>query len=810
MDSNGVNLYLEPMLDDLRFAVRTLRHTAGITAAAIATLALAIGLTTAISSVFESVLLRQLPFEHPERVVSVSMQSSDPRGRVSMSLLTEWQRRAAAFESFAAYDDSQLLWRNRGQTEVLRGMRVTAGFFRTLRVNVALGRDLEPTDDPSSGDAIILTHDLWERRFGADRAVVGRTLDADGGPKRIIGVLPANFHGLRMSNPSEIPEYFAPLGRERTDPTSCAGCTVRVLGRLAPHATAEAARAQLVAVSSTAAQDRLRLAQAPVSVVPLLDRLVGPIRYALWLLLAAVLCVLLIGCANIASLQLTRATARAGEFATRMALGASRLRLASQLLAESTLLALLGGVCGIVLGWILTGVLASWAPAEMPRIDEIHIDIRVLLAACVASIATGIAFGLAPVMMAARVDINGTLKQTSRTAGRASGHRVRTALVVVDLALAFALVMTAGLLGRSLGNLQSLDAGFDPHDVLTLTPVPTATGPARTDEGRLAHYQTLMQRLSALPGVSAAGMVSNVPLSNIEPVRVFTDLDEPGADGAHADLFVIGGRYLEAMRIALMSGGPFEDGGDTPRSADAVLVSAAFAARHFHGTDPLRHRVRLDADERWRRVVGVVGDVRYRQLDKPAGDAIYAPQSAFPRHYTRLVARTAGDPRAFQRAIVASIRDVDPAEGVFHVQPMDDYVASALAARRFPVNLLALFAAVALVLTAVGLYGVLGFTVLQRMPEIAVRRALGATEAHILIWLLRQVSTMMLVGLACGAATAWAVSRLLAGWLFGVGPLDTSAAGSSVLLLLAVSLAAAAVPAMRAVRIPPMRALRAE
>src|SRR3954462_2196057 len=402
---------LEDFEQDLRFAIRTLLRAPGVTAAAVATLALGIGLSVAIFSVVQSVVLRQLPFADPDRLVSLASQSSDPRGRVNLRLANEWRLRARSLTSIAAYDDSQLLVKNDdGETQVLRGMRVSAEFFATLGVTPALGRDLT-VDDERSMDAVILTHDTWIRRFNANPAVVGRTLDVDPRPVRVIGVLPESFHGLRMSNPAEIPQYFAPLSGEwRTG----GGGYQRVIARLARAVRPPAAAAELVTIARDIGRNDPEIRQEEsVVVVPLLDRLLGPVRQALWLLLAAVASVLLIACTNVAGLQLVRATTRRREFALRAALGAARRQLAGQLLVENLVIAVIGGTAGIGLGRVAIGALVAWTPAEMPRLDEIHMDGGVLLAAIVATISTGIACGLAPMISASRPDTNEVLKRTA-------------------------------------------------------------------------------------------------------------------------------------------------------------------------------------------------------------------------------------------------------------------------------------------------------------------------------------------------------------------------------------------------------------
>jgi putative ABC transport system permease protein len=795
----------EDFEQDFRFAIRTFLRAPGVTTAAIATLALGIGLSVAIFSVVQSVVLHQLPFGDPDRLVSVSSQSSDPRGRVNMWLANQWRLRARSLQSIAAYDDSQLLLSTGAETQVLRGMRVSAEFFATLGVTPALGRDFS-MDDERSTEAVILTHDTWVRRFNADLSIVGRAIDADPRALRVIGVLSETFHGLRMSNPAEIPQYFALLPNELR---TCQDCTGRLIARLVPAVTPAGASSELATIT----RDSVRInpqvgVEMPVTVIRLLDQLLGPVRRVLLLLLGAVVSVLLIACTNVAGLQLVRATTRHREFALRAALGAIGRRLAWQLLVENLLIALVGGAAGIALGRLVTGALASWAPAEMPRVDEIRMDGGVLLAAVAATIATGLVCGLAPILAASRPDTNEVLKRTSGSAGT-GGNRLRNALVVADVALAFVLIMTTGLLVRSFENLLSLDAGFDPHNVLTLTPVASPSGPYTSPEGRLEYYRLLMARVREVPGVMAAGMVSNVPLSNIEPVRLRTERERglPPTLDDQVDQFVVGGDYFQALGVPLLTGRWLSGEDDTP-PGHSLLVSQSFATMRLGGLDPIGQRVHFEPDGPWSTIVGVVGDVRHHRLERKSGPAIYIPQSAFPSHYTRLVARTSGDPRQFERAIVAAVREVAPA--VFHIQPMEQYVSSALADRRFAVTLIALFGILALALSAIGLYGAIAFSVAHRTSEIGIRCALGANRRDILLMILRQGARVTSVGLAIGVGLGLLASRFLTVWLFEVRQLDPLTCGATASLLLVVSFCASLIPALSAVRIEPSRALRAE
>jgi len=441
------------------------------------------------------------------------------------------------------------------------------------------------------------------------------------------------------------------------------------------------------------------------------------------------------------------------------------------------------------------------------------VDAQVLIFALSITVVTGFVFGMAPAWSASRVDVNDALKRTGGLAGRASGGGLRNALVVMELALAFVLIVATGLLGRSFHNLTTVDAGFNPHNVLSLTPAITPGSRFATAEGRLGYYRQIIESVRTVPGVTAAGMVSNVPLSHSEPMKAriegqpsLSDVETPTAD-----VFWISPDYLRVLEIPLKHGRFLtdRDGAGVP----AALVSESFARIRFRGTDPIGHRIQLGSQQErgpWSVIVGIVGDVRYDRLDREPGQAIYQLQAMNPFHYTRLVARTAGDPWRFERAVRAAIRDVDPAQAVFHVQPMDYYIASSLADRSFALALIALFGVLALLLSAVGIYGLVSYSVVQRTPELGVRAALGASRGNLFALILRQGMMLTGMGLGLGFLIALGVTRLLASFLFGVGSTDTSTLVATAGILASVAATACYMPARTATRIEPVAALRAD
>jgi putative ABC transport system permease protein len=613
-----------------------------------------------------------------------------------------------------------------------------------------------------------------------------------------------------MTNNAERPEYFAPASY---DCDQCGGVH-RVVARLKPGVTPQQAQGELTAVMRQIAGEYPGKSAPGTTVIvePLLDQLVGPIRPALWTVFGAVSLVLLIACANVASLQLSRATTRSREFAVRAALGCPRARIVGQLLIENLLVACLGGLAGLLAARGGTSIVMALAPRALPRIDEIRMDGTVLMFGLAATLVTGVVFGVLPAWTASRVDVNDALKRTAGVSGRASGARVRNVLVVADLVLAFVLVLTTGLLAKSFRNLTTLDAGFEASHVLTMTPALTGTGQNRDPKDRIEYYRRVLERIRAMPGVTAVGMASNVPLSNIEPEAVRTERDTAlrDADVPPADLFWVSPGYLDAMRIPLRRGRPFTDA-DNRLPATSAIVSEAFARHRLPGQDPIGRRVQIveqNPEDSWLTIVGVVADVRYARLDQPGGQAVYLPQSHRGYHYTRIVARTSGDPMTFATAIRAAVKDADPAETTFHVEPMTTYVGSALADRTFALALIAMFGTLALLLSAVGVYSLISHAVAQRTAELGIRAALGATRPRLLLLILRQGVLLTALGLLGGVVASLVATRVASRLLFGMSTMDPTLPLATAGILAAVALSATYLPARTATRVDPMTALR--
>ncbi len=799
--------WFENAFRDARFALRMARRNPGFTLLAVLTLALGVGATTAIFGVVKAVLLNQLPYHNPDRVVALS--EVDPAGPtrewVGGWMANEWRMRADDFQSISLYGDSSGILFENGEAEVLRGTRVNYDFFETLGVKPMLGRSFLPDEDRwPRKNVVMLSYGLWMRRFGGDRGIIGRALNLSSEPYRVIGVLAPDFYPLRMSNPAEKPEIFMPLGYDPRAAGTCRGCFGgSAIGRLKPDVSVEQARAQLNGiVREIAHEDPSDYGRDTSAFVePLRDHLVGSIQTALWILMGAVAFVLLIACANIANLLLARATARSKEIAIRSALGCGRLRLACQLLTENLLLSVAGGLLGLLLGWRGAAALVLLAPKELPRLDEVHMDRTVLLFALGVSLATGLLFGILPALRVSR----------QRPVANHSG--LRSLLVMAEVALAFVLAVGTGLLAKSFLRLTAVDAGYDSHHILTLTPT-AAGGRYATPQAMLGYYRHVIDKVRAIPGILGAGMVSNVPMSHTEPRKLRIEGDPEISDSAapSADIFWASPDYFHVLKIPLKRGRFFTDQ-DGVGEPPAAIVSESLVRSRFPNSPALGRRIQLGPAQEhgpWFTIVGIVGDVRDDGLDQNPDEAVYVPQAADPDHYTRLVARTAGDPMNFERAVRAAIREIDPLQPVFHVQPMDVYVAALLADRSFTLTLIGLFGTMALVLAAVGIYGVVSYTVGLRTREIGLRMALGAGRGTVIRMILRDVLVLLAWGLAAGFLCAFVLARFLAHLLFDVRPTDLTTSASVALLLSSVAVVASYIPARRAATVDPSQALRSE
>ncbi|MFL6263149.1 MAG: ABC transporter permease [Thermoanaerobaculia bacterium] len=822
---------METLLQDLRFAGRTLLKRPAFTAIAILTLALGIGANTAIFSVVDSVLLAPLPFRDPGRLTMICASNPELARQVGLpdklpaspSMFYEWKT-AKSFEKLAIVSADRLSLTGDGDPEQLAAVKVSGELFQELGTPPLLGRTLLPEDDDKGKrTTILLSHDFWQRHFGGDRNVIGRVLHVDGEPLAVVGVMPAGFgfprggempHGFGFAAQ---PDVWVPLAFPPEQRQNRGNHAYLAVGRLRPGVSIPRAQAEMTAIA-----ERREKAYPDTDagwrnrVRPLREQMVGDIRPALLILLAAVGVVLLIACVNVASLLLAQAAARQKEIAVRTALGAGRGRMVRQLLTESALLAAAGGAAGLLLALWGMRAFTLWIPADVPVSSHLTLDPRVLLFTLGVTLLTGVLAGLAPAFQMTRPDLAESLRDGTRAgSGTSRGNRTRGVLVIVETALAVVLVVCAGLLIRSFAHVARVDPGFRPEGVLTLQ-VPLSPVKYPDFPKRWAFLSQALERLRTLPGVDMAGTVSNLPLSGEEEIDgiIVEGMPRPKPSEAPlADLRQASPGYFEAMGIRVLRGRTFT-GEDREGARGVVVVNETLARTHWPGVDPVGKRLRFgiyDSSEKvWLSVVGVVDDVRSSSLEGAPRAQAYLPaaQVAFSGQY--LVLHTKGDPQGLIAAARSAIWSVDRDQPVAEVRTMSKVVSQSVAGRRFNMVLLEVFAGLALVLAAVGIYGVTAYSVARRTREMGLRMALGAGRGTVLGLVLREAGGLALAGLAAGLALAFAASRVMASLLFGIGATDpTTFAGVAATLAL-VSLFAAWVPGRRATRVDPMVALRTD
>jgi putative ABC transport system permease protein len=814
---------------DLRFAARGLWRSPGFTAITVATLALGIGANTAIFSVVNAVLLRPLAYRDPAQLVAL-------KGVVEVRGLDDVRNSAPEYQDFRsdvpALADVAAAWpisinlTALGDPERIQAAVVSSNYFQVLGTAPTLGRDFTPEDDQGKiGYVAIISWDLFQRRFGGDRSVIGKTVRLDDDPMTIIGVMPRGFRHPLESGASPM-EVWAPVELANADPQFIGDRRARVfevIGRLKPGATVSEAQAQLDQLSKQLESRYPDVYPAALgwraAALPLTERVVGNVRPALLVLLGAVAFVLLIGCANVANLMLARATGRSREIAIRTALGGDRLRLVRQLLTESLLLAVLGGALGLLIAVWGTSALGRLAAVYLPRAREIAIDGPVLAFTAVLILLTGVAFGLFPALQASRPDLQDVLKDSAKGSAGGGRTRMRAVLVVAEVAVALVLLAGAGLLLRSFQQLVAVDPGFDPERLLTMQvwlPVPNdnATGRYFTQDQRVGFYDRALAAVRQVPGVRSASLVSRLPYSGRNDAR-FRIEGRPVADAQllpSAEIRLVSPGYFRTMAIPVLQGEVMPDGVDSLSSTYA-MVNRSLAEREWKGRSPVGQRIQLQLPGSagpWVTIVGVVNDVRQGAPDQPTLPEFYVSYRLLAGQQMSLVVRTAGDPDALAARVVSAIRSVDPTQPVFGVESMERLLANAEAERRFSLLLLSLFAAIALLLSSLGIYGVMAYSTSQRRHEIGIRMALGAASPDVLRLVLSQGMRLVLVGLAIGLFGAWALSRVLAGQLYGISARDPLTYAAVATLLGAVAFAATWLPARRATRVDPMISLRSE
>ena len=823
---------MSPWMQDIRFALRSFTKNPWFTLAAVLSLAIGIGANTSIFSVANALLLRPLPYDNPDRLVILWNRSP------GLGITQDWFSPAqyfdiktghSGFEQVAIAIGGNYNLTGEGEPERVGVIRVSSNLFPMLGARPALGRLLTPDEDlPGHTPTAILTDGMWSRRFGRDPHVIGRSILINGQAYEVIGILPQKFslsqEVVPLLDGTEQAEIFLPL------PLSPAEASLvrdhedyNLVGKLKPGVSVQQAQAEMDTITARLRRDFPETyppnGGLTFSIVPLLEQVVGDVRRSLWVLLGSVGFVLLIACANVANLMLSRAVARQQEIAVRTALGATRWHIIRQLLTESLLLSLCGGVLGILLCLFTVKWIHILGTKSIPRLQDVGIDGRVLLFTLLLSIASGILFGLFPALRVSRLDLNSTLKDASRgSAGTSAvwgrGNNLRRLLVVSELALSVVLLIGAGLLIRSFVRLQDVSPGFNARGVLTFDL--TMTGRKYTDKPAVLNtYRQLWERLEHSPGAIAAGGVTSLPLSEAfawTPITVEGRVPLPGEKFLNADERVVAGHYFEAMEIPLRRGRLFTEQDDTTKPV-AVIVDEYMADQLWPGQDPIGkriHIVQLPTKDPWQTVVGVVGRVKQDSLDSNPRIAFYLAQTQFPTKAMTVAFRGSANSTALLSSAKSELRNLDPDLPMYRVRMMEERVNESLARRRFSMLLLGVFAFVALVLATIGIYGVMAYLVNQGTRELGIRIALGASQRNILSLVVRQGMVLAISGVTIGLAAAFLLTRLIRSLLFGVEATDPITFVGIAFLLAMIALLASYIPAQRAARIDPLISLRCE
>jgi putative ABC transport system permease protein len=806
---------METWWRDARYGARVLARSPAFTAVAVLTLALGIGANTAIFSVINAVLLRSLPYEEADRLVFLTEWSEQvPEMSFSIANFKDVRDQNGVFESVAAYNGQDFILSGEGsEAERVNGRQVTSGVFATLRKQPILGRAFTADEDkPGAERVALLGEGFWDRRFGRDPGVIGKPLVLSGDAFTVIGVMPGSLHGSWKTV-----DVFTPLLRleDRLGGENNRGNHpgIYVTARLKPGVSEEQARTEVRAIAARLAEQHPKTnARQSMTVESLHEAFVGDLRPALMLLVGAVGFVLLIACANVANLLLARAASREKEIAVRGAMGAQRGRLLRQLLTESLLLSLLGGVLGVVLAfWGVRGLVAS-LPANVPRADEIRVDAVVLAFSAALALATGLVFGIAPAWKVSRRDVQDVLRESGRGTPGPAHHRIRNTLVVGQISLALVLLVGAGLLLRSFARVIAADAGFRADGVLTaIVPLPRTRFPEEAQ--RAAIVRRLVEAARALPGAQAAS--ATLPLLGgwQSSFRLEGRPEPLPGQLPSADIARVMPDYFRAMGVRVREGRVFTER-DTADLTPVAIVDETFVRSHYPGESALGKRLRFgaldDAKARWIEIVGVVAHVKNYGVDEDSRVEVYLPYEQSPVSGVTLVVRSEGDPAAMAAPLRAAVRAVDPELPLYAVRTLPELVSDRTAQRRLAVMLISVFATVALLLAAVGIYGVMSYAVAQRTQEIGIRMALGAEREEILRMVLRHGTLMAVSGVALGLLASFVLARLITSLLFQTSAADPPTFSVVPLVLIAVAVLACYVPARRATRVDPLVALRSQ
>jgi putative ABC transport system permease protein len=812
-----VGNWLNSAMFDFRHGLRQLRKNPGFTTVAVLTLALGIGANTAIFSVVNGVLIRGLPYKDPERLVLLWSigRDGDNRDQLSFTDLDDYRSENHVFENVVAFGDWSATFTGASDAARIPGMLVADGYFSLMHAKPLLGREFLPEEQIDGKDqVIILTYGLWQRRFGGDPQVVGKQVSLSGKPYTIVGVMPKDFPMLPSTLVDGPAQYYRPVAERHNDKERLSR-HLRAIARLKPGASVRQAQSDLQLINKRLAEQFPDdYSTAGVRVVSLRDDIAGALRPALLVLSGAIGFLLLIACANVSNLQLSRGVRRQKEFALRRALGAGRARLVQQVLTESVLLALCGGLLGVVLAIWGVNIIVAIGTKVIPQLLGVSLDGRVLLFAGGLSLLTGLVFGLIPALRIPAITLNEGLREGVRSSGTAH-NTFRKSLVVSEVALTLVLLAGAGLLLRSFSKLRGVDLGFRSDHLLTMD---IGLAAAKYPEGTtkpVGFYRELLNRINSLPGVQCAGAVNVLPLgSNFDTAGMEAEgfTHGPG-ETPYPERYIVTPGYLTAMGIRL-SRGRFLTEADNEDAPLVVLISHTAAQRWWPNQDPIGRRVKVpgfdNGPQPWRTVVGVVHDVKQAALDTPPTMQVYLPHAQYANRYLTLVVRTKVDPLSLAAEVRRQIASMDPDEAAANIASMDQVLSDSAGTRRFSTVLLGTLASLGLLLASVGVYGVLAYDVSQRTREIGIRMALGAAQKDVLSLVVGQGMKLLLMGVAVGTVAALLFTRLMSGLLFEVSPSDPLTFVAVPLVLMAVALLGCYVPARRATRVDPMIALRYE
>jgi predicted permease len=812
---------MQTLLQDLRYGARMLMKSPAVTVVAIIALTLGIGANTAIFSVVHAVMLRSFPYQDGEKLAIVwehrKSGKANPQNVINMGNFFDWKDQNTVFSDMAAFFDLNVNLTGDGQPEEVPGQIATPNLFSLLGVNPIRGRTFTPDEGkPGQARVVVIGYDLWQRRFGGDPAIVGRKITLNNEPNEVIGVLPPDV-GWFVQKGSLIrsaPQIWSPW-EVSNDLRVRRGRFARAVARLKPGVTLEQAQNEMNVIGSRLEQQYPEFnTQWGVNVVPLRTQVTGEIRKPLYILLGAVGFVLLIACANVANLLLARAASRKKEIALRAGLGASRWRIARQLLTESVLLSAIGGGLGLLLAWWGTRALLAFSPPELMELRDTAVNLPVLAFTVGLTLLTGIVFGLVPAIEAARFDLNESLKEGGRTAGSRS-NRLRNAFVVTQVALALVLLVGAGLLIRSLNRLNSVEPGFDPNQLLTMR----VNLPARkydTDPEVIGFFQRAVEQIRSLPGVEAAGSINYVPFGgphSATSMHIEGQPERPPGQRLTTGIVVTDANYFETMRIPLTRGRLFT-AQEATEMRHVVVVNEAFARENFPGQDPLGKRVTInmknDDENVPTEIIGIVGDNKHKGLDIEIEPMAFWPHPELVVSSMTLILRTRGEPTSVAAAARNVIQGLDPDQPIGEVNTMQGLMATSVARSRFNTILLAVFSVVALVMAAVGIYGVMSYSVQQRTHELGIRLALGAQQRDVLQLIVKQGVVLGVIGVTAGLLASLGLTRLMSSLLFEVTATDARTFAIVAVGLFSIVLMACYIPARRATKVNPLVALRYE